>query len=52
MPASFPISALTVLGILIVVLGLFVAASLEFVVVGLVAIAGAGILQLLQVRRT
>ena len=52
MDASLPIVALTVLGILIVALGLFAAGSFELVVVGLVAIAVAGALQVAQIRRT
>ncbi len=52
MSGSFPIWALTALGILIVVLGLFVGGSVELVVVGLAAIAVAGILEVLRARRT
>ena len=52
MPTSFPVTALTVLGILIVVLGLFAAGSVELIVVGLGAIAVAGILQVAGMRRT
>jgi hypothetical protein len=40
-----PVAALTVLGILLAVLGLFVAGNIEIVVVGLFSIFGAGLLQ-------
>ena len=40
-----PVIALTFLGILIVVLGLFVAGNLTVVIVGLLAICFAGILE-------
>ena len=52
MESSLPVMALTFLGILIVVLGLFAAGSMEVVVVGLGAIAVAGILQVLGSRRS
>ena len=45
MQTSLPVAALTVLGILLAVLGLFVGGSVELVVIGLVAIFGAGLLQ-------
>jgi hypothetical protein len=48
---SIPVLALTVLGILIAVLGLFVGGSVELVVVGLVAIGVAGVLQVATSRR-
>ncbi len=51
MPASLPVTALTVLGILIAVLGLFVGGSVELVVIGLVAIAVAGLIQVAGTRR-
>ena len=51
MPTSFPVTALTVLGILIVLLGLFAAGSVELIVVGLAAIAMAGIIQVAGMRR-
>ena len=41
-----PVVALTFLGILIVVLGLFVAGNLTIVIVGLLAICSAGVLEL------
>jgi energy-converting hydrogenase Eha subunit A len=40
-----PVVALTFLGILIVVLGLFVAGNLTVVVIGLLAICSAGVLE-------
>ena len=40
-----PVAALTFLGILIVVLGLFVAGNLAVVIVGLSAICSAGVLE-------
>ena len=46
-----PVAALTFLGILIVVLGLFVAGNLTVVVVGLGAICTAGVLDVLGRRR-
>jgi len=46
-----PVAALTFLGILIVVLGLFVAGNLTVVIVGLVAICSAGVLEALARRR-
>ncbi len=51
MPATMPVAALTVLGILITVLGLFVGGSIELAVVGLVAIAVAGVIQVADMRR-
>ena len=47
-----PVAALTFLGILIVVLGLFVAGNLTVVIVGLLAICSAGVLDVLARRRT
>lgn len=52
MSASFPITALTVLGILIALLGLFVGGSPELIVIGLVAVAVAGVLSVAAGRRT
>ena len=48
--SSAPVLALTVLGILIALLGLF-AGGVELVVIGLVAIGVAGVLQVLGSRR-
>jgi hypothetical protein len=49
---SLPVLALTFLGILIAILGLFVAGNIAVVAVGLLAIGGAGILEVLDRRRT
>ncbi len=49
---NLPAVALTVLGVLIVVLGLFVAGNILIVIVGLVALFGAGLLEVLTKRRT
>jgi hypothetical protein len=49
---SFPVVSLTVLGILVAVLGLFAAGNMVVVGVGLASIAFAGLLELLQARRT
>ncbi len=51
MSSSAPVVALTFLGIVIVLLGLLAAGSVELVVIGLLAIAVAGILQVLGSRR-
>ena len=45
MSSSFPVLALTFLGIIIAVLGLFAAGDIRIVILGLVAIAFAGVLQ-------
>jgi uncharacterized membrane protein HdeD (DUF308 family) len=47
---SAPVAALTFLGILIVVLGLFVAGNIAISIVGLVAVFGAGLLHTLETR--
>lgn len=47
---STPVVALTVLGVLIVVLGLFAAGNLTIVIVGLLAICSAGVLEVLGRR--
>jgi hypothetical protein len=52
MSASLPVLALTVLGALITVLGLFAAAEMRVVAVGLVAIFGAGLLEAVGRRRS
>ena len=49
--ASAPVVVLTVLGALIAVLGLFAAGDIRITIVGLVAIAFAGVLQVLGARR-
>lgn len=51
MPASYPVLALTFLGVLIAVLGLFAAGDIRVTIVGLVAIGFAGVLQVLATRR-
>ena len=47
-----PVAALTFLGSMIVVLGLFVAGNMTVVVVGLLAICSAGVLQVFARRGT
>ena len=51
METTAPVASLTVLGILLAVIGLFVAGNMVIVVVGLVAIFGAGLLQAIGRRR-
>lgn len=51
MSSSFPVLALTFLGIIIAVLGLFAAGDIRIVIVGLVAIGFAGVLQAMGSRR-
>ena len=51
METTAPVAALTIVGIILAVLGLFVAGNLTIVVVGLLAIFGAGVLQVAG-RRT
>jgi hypothetical protein len=51
MSSSFPVMALTFLGIIIAALGLFAAGNIQIVIVGLVAIGFAGVLQLMSGRR-
>lgn len=52
MQMTVPVLALTFLGVLLAVLGLFVAANVTLVVIGLVAVFAAGLLQVLGSRRT
>ena len=52
MSSSMPVMALTFLGVLIVLLGLFAAGSVEVVIIGLAAIGAAGVLQVLGSRRS
>jgi hypothetical protein len=52
MPMSAPVAALTVLGILITILGVFAGGSIQVAIVGLVAIAVAGMLQVAGSRRS
>jgi len=49
--AQLPIAALTVIGILLVVLGLFAAGDLSIVMLGLASIGFAGVLGLFAARR-
>jgi hypothetical protein len=51
MTTTAPVAALTFLGTLIAVLGLFAAGSIAVAAVGLLAIFGAGLLQVLGGRR-
>jgi hypothetical protein len=51
MSSNLPVLALTFLGILIALLGLF-APAVELIIVGLVSIAAAGVLQVLGSRRS
>jgi len=51
METTAPIAALTVIGAILAVLGLFVAGNIEIIVVGLLAIFGAGLLQVAGRRR-
>jgi hypothetical protein len=51
METTAPVAALTVLGILLAVLGLFVAGNIEIVVIGMLSIFGGGLLQVVA-RRT
>lgn len=52
MSTSLPVAALTFLGILIAVLGLFVAGDIWVSVIGLAAIFAAGLLEVLDRRRS
>lgn len=52
MSTTAPVAALTVLGILLVILGLFAAGNMIIVVVGLASIFGAGLLQVAGGRRS
>ncbi|HEX5147509.1 MAG TPA: hypothetical protein VFW02_00420 [Candidatus Limnocylindrales bacterium] len=51
MQTTPPVAALTVIGILLAVLGLFVAGNIEIVAIGLLSIFGAGLLQVAGQRR-
>lgn len=51
MSASLPVMILTVLGALIAVLGLFAAGDIRVTIIGLVAVAFAGVLQVAGGRR-
>lgn len=50
-PAQLPIAALTILGVLVTLLGLFAAGEVAVVAVGLGAIAVAGVLAVAAERR-
>ena len=50
MSKSIPVAILAVLGAVIAVLGLFVAGNIVMVAVGLVAVFGAGLLDVLAIR--
>lgn len=52
MESSLPVLALTFLGVLIAVLALFTGAGVELLLVGLGAIAMAGVLQAIGSRRS
>jgi hypothetical protein len=49
--STFPLAALTIIGILLVVLGLFVAAEIGLVVLGLTSLAVAALLGAVAARR-
>jgi len=51
METTAPVAALTILGILLVVLGIFVAANVTLSIIGLLSIFGAGLLQVAGARR-
>jgi len=51
METTLPVAALTILGILLVVLGIFAAGEVIVAIVGLVSIFGAGLLQVAGARR-
>ena len=50
MQTTAPVAALTVIGILLAVLGLFVAGNIVIVVIGLLSIFGGGLLQVVGRR--
>jgi hypothetical protein len=50
MSKSTPVAILAVLGAVIAVLGLFVAGNIVMVAIGLVAVFGAGLLDVLAIR--
>jgi hypothetical protein len=52
MSISLPVAALSVLGILITVLGLFAAGNMAVVALGLLALFGAGLLEVIGRRRS
>ena len=52
MSISLPVAALSILGILITVLGLFAAGDIAVVALGLLALFGAGLLDVAARRRS
>jgi hypothetical protein len=48
MPTTVPVAALTFLGVLLAVIGLFVAGNIVIVVIGLLSIFGAGLLHAIR----
>ena len=50
--SSMPVLALSLLGIIIAVVGLFVAGNIQVTIIGLVALGFAGLLQVLSERRS
>ena len=49
---SLPVAALVVIGIVLAVLGLLVGGGINLVIIGLIAIAVGGVLQVMGSRRT
>jgi hypothetical protein len=49
--SSTPVTILAILGAVIAVLGLFIAGNIVMVSVGLVAVFGAGLLDVIAIRR-
>lgn len=49
--SSTPVAILAILGAIIAVLGLFVAGNIAMVGIGLVAVFGAGLLDVIAIRR-
>ena len=52
METTPPVAALTILGILLVVLGIFVAGNVVLAIIGLLSIFGGGLLQVAGARRS
>jgi hypothetical protein len=52
METTVPVAALTLLGTILAILGLFVGGSIELVVIGLLSIFGAGLLQVAGRNKT
>ncbi len=51
MATTAPVAALVFLGVLTTLLGFFAAGNIQVVIIGLLAIFGAGLLQVLGARR-